>query len=187
MSSNLGRKIGEVYDVLCLGKFICESSVDRKIKMLYVVCEKNEVYLADYFMNLGYILERGDGYFFFSKDEKPSTEYFDKKIKNFLKMIEFVEFMLVYDNSFGVGTKVSVKKMALGLGKDIALKERLGKMKQQQEKLSDIDACDSIMKEFVKMGYAEVLDEYSRIYKVLDSYLYLETFIDSIREISNEE
>lgn len=187
MSKNLGRKIGDVFDVLSLGKFICESSVDRKIKSLYAICEKNEVYLADYFINLGYRLERGAGYFFFSKDEKPSLDYYDKKIKNFLKMIEFVEFMLVYDNSFGVGTKVSIKEMALSLEKNLSLKERLTKMKKQQAKISDIDACESIIKEFVKMGYAEVYDEYRHMYKIVDSYLYLETFIDSIREIENEK
>lgn len=187
MSKNLGRKIGEVFDVLSSGKFICESSVDRKIKSLYLICEKNEVYLADYFINLGYRLEKGAGYFFFSKDEQPSLDYFDKKIKNFLKMITFVEFMLVYDNGFGVGTKVSVKEMALSLEKNLSLKERLTKMKRQQAKMSDIDACDSIIKEFVKMGYAEVIDEYRHIYKIVDSYLYLENFIDRIKEINDEK
>jgi len=187
MSKNLGRKIGDVFDVLSTGKFICESSMDRKMKTLYAICEKNEAYLADYFLNLGFILESGDGYFFFSKDEEPSLDYFDKKIKNFLRMIEFVEFMLVYDNGFGVGSIVSVKDMALSLGKHITLKERLTKMKRQQAKQNDTDACDSIMKEFVKMGYAEVKDEYSRIYKIVDSYAYLENFIDSIREINDEK
>ncbi len=187
MSKNLGRKIGEVFEVLIEGKFICESSTNRKMRTLYNICEKNEVYLADYFINLGYILEKGDGYFFFSKDEEPSSSYYDSKIKSFLKMIPLVEFMLVYDNSFGVGTKISIKEIAIALEKKMDLKDRLDKMNRHKTRLSDIDACESIIKEFVKMGYAEVLDEYSRIYKIVDSYSYLENFIDSIREIGNEE
>jgi len=187
MSKNLGRKIGKVFEVLVAGKFICESSNDRKMKTLYSICEKNEVYLADYFINLGYILEKGDGYFFFSKDEEPSSDYYDNKIKNFLTMIPLVEFMLVYDNSFGVGAKISIKQMALSLEKKMDLKDRLDKMNRHKSRLSDIEACESIMKEFAKMGYAEVFDEYSRIYKIVDSYAYLENFIDSIREIANEE
>lgn len=187
MGKNLGKKIGEVFSVLSSGHFICESSVERSNKILYAICEKNEKYLADYFIDLGYVLERGDGYFFFSKDEEPTIEYYDKKLKNFLKMIPFVEFMLVYDNHFGVGTKISVKELALSLEKNISLKERMIKMKRQQSKMSDIEACESIVKEFVKMGYAEVLDAYSHTYKIVDAYLYLETFIESIREITDEK
>ena len=187
MDKNLGRKIGKVFEVLVKGKFICESSPDRKIKTLYAICEKNEIYLADYFINLGYILEKGDGYFFFSKDEEPSSSYYDSKIKNFLTMIPLVEFMLVYDNSFGVRRDISIKQMALTLEKKMDLKDRLEKMNRHRRKLSDIEACESIIKEFVKMGYVEVLDEYRGIYKVVDSYSYLESFIDSIREIGNEE
>lgn len=187
MGKQLGKKIGDVFDILSTGKFICESSLDRKIKSLYAICEQNEEYLADYFENLGYILEKGNGYFFLSKEGTPSTEYYDKKLKNFLYMIKLVEFMLVYDNTFGVGSKVSDKAMALSLEKNLSLKERLTQIKRSEGKVSDVEACKSIMKEFVKMGYAEVENEFSGLYKIVDSYAYLENFIDSIREINDEK
>lgn len=62
----------EIFDVLRRGQFICSNSPDNHLQTLYKVLEEDSTFeeLYDYFYEINYILEHGNEYFYFSREEK---------------------------------------------------------------------------------------------------------------------
>ena len=61
----------EIFKILSKGQFISSNSFDKTISTLYNVLddEQNFENLSEYFLNINFILESGDGYFYFSRPE----------------------------------------------------------------------------------------------------------------------
>ncbi len=185
MDRQLQKNTKKVYDAFKKNSFICENTNEKSIKKLYTFCNEHYEELYDYFLILGYMLMRGNSYFYFVKDQAPSNDYMERKLKHIVKLIDYAEFLLVYDSGLNVGSIISSRELALAVGKEISLKDRLLVLNRGMKK-SDIDAVEYILKDFVKMVYAEVVNDYNGTFKILASYNYLKEISEKIKITEGE-
>lgn len=169
----------EIFETLRLGAFLTANDPERSRRKLYRVCDENAEVLAAYFKPLGYDLNRGKGYFFFSKEFQRTQ--FEKKVAKILEMIDLIALMMDYDSDFGVGWRGRPGALAESAEDNIVLKERIGRL--SGIKGDTVPAkCKSVFEKMRDNGYMGIENEESETYLVLDSYDYIRTFIESIRE-----
>ena len=95
----------KVYERLIRGEFLSDSN-NLDTKHLYQDVDENFEQYANFFKQIGYRLERGNGYFFFSSinDSKVDIE---RRLTAFCKWISYLDFLKTFDNSFSVGYQFS--------------------------------------------------------------------------------
>ena len=59
----------EIFNILSRGGFISNNSVQAKIKRYYDAIEDHQAEYDEYYQGIGFHLEAGDGYFFFTRKE----------------------------------------------------------------------------------------------------------------------
>ena len=71
----------EIFKILSKGQFINSNSPDKKIADLYKIIEDEQNFdnLYDYFLNINFVLERGNEYYYFSRPETKTD--LEKKIE----------------------------------------------------------------------------------------------------------
>ena len=181
------KQTSEVFEILSKGLFICSNSTDNSIRKLYDYLEQEYDKLYDYFFEINFILERGDEYFYFSKNE--SKVNLERKLETAFKWIDVVDFFKTYEDSFGPGFRFTPSDISVRLDVDAVLKTKLAHLKKytQKDKLSE--SIQKLIEILCKAGYAELESEISDSYKILSSFSYLEELVMSINipeETQNE-
>ena len=59
----------EIFNILSRGGFISNNSVQARIKRYYDAIEDHQAEYDEYYQGIGFHLEAGDGYFFFTRKE----------------------------------------------------------------------------------------------------------------------
>src|SRR5690606_33283522 len=97
------KQTAAIFETLSKGQFISSNSSDESIRKLYSVIEEeqNFEYLYNYFLNINFILEKGDQYFYFSRPENKID--LERKIEQFFKWIDILDFLKSFDHSFSSG------------------------------------------------------------------------------------
>ena len=180
-----------IFELLSKGQFICSNSTNDEIKKLYNIIEDANNFddLYDYFSQINFILEKGDEYFYFSRQEgKVSLE---KKIERAYQWIDLVDFFKTYDNSFGSGTRISPHDILVRLNTDIELEEKLTSLKKYAgDKDNYSEIIGRLFELMEKDTFLELDNPISNTYKVLASFKYLEELILTINlpeETKNEK
>ena len=62
----LPRQTTRIFEVLSKGNFVNSNSNNLEQRELYTVIDENVDQLTDYFVKIGFVLEQGDDYFYFS-------------------------------------------------------------------------------------------------------------------------
>ena len=185
---NLPEKTGEIFETLTSNKpgFICDNSTDREIQKLYNIVEEHFEGLYEYFERIGFLLKRGNGYFYFSKDFK-RTEL-EERLERTSRFIDIVAFFKGYDSNFRAYSTFTVAAIVQKCLMEIALKQKLQDLnkylKSPKEKLTDI--AEGVVSLLDKQ-YLELEDEDERRYKVLSSFRYLEDLFFRIAEEETDE
>lgn len=171
----------EIFETLSKGHFICANSPDKQQLRLYDACENATDNLREYFAPLGFNLEMGLGYFYFSKElNEQQTE---TKLENIMVLLDLVHLMLQFDENFSVNYRTSPIALAAHARDNIVIRTMIEKLKGFSSK--DISkACDDIFKRLEKDGFIALEDEYERRYVVLSAYNYLKDFFNAIQELS---
>lgn len=184
------KHASEIFDILRRGQFISANSPSENIQTLYRVLEEESKFeqLYEYFHTINYILERGDGYFYFTRSE--SKVELEKKLEKAYKWIDIVDFFKCYDNSFTTGYRVRPSDIESQLGTNADLKSKLKHLKYTgSSRKNNHEQIKTVIENMVKEGFLELENEITSSYKVLDSFKYLEELIDTINipeEIKNE-
>ncbi len=175
------RYTSEVFNLLSGGKFLSENSIQPMAKAMYDDVEENFSEYAVYFGKIDFTLEAGDGYFYFSRKEaKGSTE---RKLKNFFKWIDYLDFLKAYDNTFSQGTQFNLAEMETRLQTNIEMKDKLADL--PIDKTSNREKLEYIVSDLTRQGFAEKTDEIRCVYQVTSAFRYLEDIIQIIN--INEE
>lgn len=181
---NYPKSTQEIFELLSRGHFLCDNSPHRSERKLYDVCENDQDAYAEYFAQIGFGLECGDGYFYFSKTLNSKT--IEEKLQKVLDYIDLVELMLQYSPTFGIGFHTTVAEFALSVKGNAVLKDRLERLKSSGSNMTLIQQCSRVLDAFTKGGFMAVENEHEQRYRVLSSYDYLEAFLSSI-EVPNFE
>lgn len=179
-----------IFEILSKGQFISSNSSDDSICKLYSVIEEeqNFDFLYDYFRNINFTLEHGDEYYYFSRVENKID--LERKIEQALKWIDILDFLKIFDSSFGSGYRFTPSDILVKLNLDAELKAKLDGLKRHsggKEKFSEI--VDKILDDLKKDQFIELENEISHQYKVLASFKYLEQIVLSINiseDVKNE-
>jgi len=183
------KHTAEIFEVLSKGKFICSNSSNDLNRKLYGVLEDENHYeqLTSYFENINFILEKGDGYFYFSRIE--SKVNLERKLEIAFKWIDILDFFKTFDPSFGSGFRFSIADITVRLNTDADLKAKLTALKKVTKKTNFTEAVSKLVEILIRDNFVELQDEISGTHKVLSSFAYLEELILAIHipeDIANE-
>lgn len=183
------KHTAEIFEVLSKGKFICSNSSNDLNRKLYAILEDENYFelLTSYFGNINFILEKGNGYFYFSRNE--SKVNLERKLEIAFKWIDILDFFKTFDSSFGSGFRFSIADITVRLNTDADLKSKLSALKKITKKTNHTEAVSRLVDFLIKDNFVELQDEITNTYKVLSSFGYLEELIMTLHipeDIANE-
>jgi hypothetical protein len=192
MNGTLPRQTAAIFERLSKGQFISEDSQDDSVKMLYDIIydEDNYDLLHEYFLHIGFCLEKGGGYYYFSRIEKNVD--LERKIAQAYKWIDVLDFLKTYgksvDRPFAQGTIFSPHQIFEEFKVNHALSEKLDSLRRYPQFKAEkpFDRINSIIKALIKETFVEIHNEFTTEYKVLAAFGYLERLVMSIN-ISDDE
>ncbi|MES2646438.1 MAG: hypothetical protein V4717_06150 [Bacteroidota bacterium] len=169
----------EIFETLSKGQFICSNSVNDTSRKLFNVIEENFEDLFSYFSAIGFLLERGDEYFYFTRKENRVD--IERKIEQAYRWIDILDFCKAFNNSFGPGFRFTPSDILVQVKIDASLKDKLATIKKTGSETSNQERVDRIISDLEKFGMLELENEINQTYKVAASFKYLEQLIVSIQ------
>ncbi|RYZ83081.1 MAG: hypothetical protein EOP04_20675, partial [Proteobacteria bacterium] len=112
-----------IFEALSKGQFLCSNSAAEENRRLYNILEDDSETFAEYFSHIGFGLEKGDEYFYFSRKE--SRADMERKIAQLGEWIDILDFFKAFNGSFGVGFRFTVSEILVQVKIDANLKEKL--------------------------------------------------------------
>ena len=186
------KQTGEIFDILSSGQFICSNSTDSRIMKLYDVIDDAGKYeaLYDYFAAIGFILEKGDEFYYFSRRDESKADL-ERKLEAACKWIDILDFFKTYDHAFGSGYSISPQDVSVKIKVDAVLKNKADGLKKifKNDKAPYDEVVTETIKDLCKNGFAELENEILKTYKILASFKYLEELVTNINipeEVQNE-
>lgn len=162
----------QVFDVLSNGDFITHNSRQNNRAYLYDVLDSEYEQYKDFFEGVGFYLERGDGFFYFSQDDTDSEV--KRKCSNWMRWIDIYFILKTYDQNFGCGTRFTISHLANRLDTELDLRHEVQKKYPNK---SFLDIARTIVEELKKMDFIELIDEIEERYVVTPAIRYVEEFI----------
>ena len=169
----------EIFEELRLGHFLTRNDPNHSRRKLYHECEESEGLLTSYFKPLGYTLQHGDGYFYFSKNLQRTQ--MEKKVAKILEMIDLIALFMEHDSAFNIGWKGTPSALKESAEDNIVLKDRIDKIKGIRGDTMQA-RCKDAFEKMRENGYMAIEDEEKETYIVLNSYAYIFTFLNAIKE-----
>lgn len=166
----------EIFNILSRGGFISNNSISPKIRRIYDAIEDHLADYDEYFCGIGFHLEAGDGYFFFSRKEAKVD--LQRKLEAVGKWIDYLTFLKTYNSAFGSGLVFSAADIVVRINCDMELKDLAGKLFSEKKSYDEI--VDKLIAEMERMGFIEQQNELEKTWKVLSSFHYIEDLIDCI-------
>ena len=190
---NVPRQTGEIFEILSSGQFICSNSADTRISKLYDVIDDNEKYelLYDYFSAIGFLLEKGDEFYYFSRKNESKADL-ERKLETACKWIDILDFFKTFDNAFVSGYSFTTQEIVVRIKVDAVLKSKadgLRKIFRLEDKTPYDEVIAKVIDNLCKDGFAEIENEILKSYKILSSFKYLEELVTNINipeEVQNE-
>lgn len=186
---NPPAQTSEIFKYLSKGQFINADSSDEVVKSWFSVIDTGSHYeeLRNYFQHLGFILERGEGYFYFSRRE--TTADLERKITRAHDWIDYLDFFKTYNNSFGPGFRFSPSEILAETRTNADLEHKLNQLSSQSGKEPHPEILKRVLKKLQDDTYIDLENEITEQYKVLSSFRYLENLIGLIHispDLENE-
>jgi len=173
------KHTSDIFELLSKGQFICSNSGKDATRKLYNIIDENFDDLHDYFSSINFILEKGDEYFMFTREENKAD--LERKLEAAFKWIDILDFFKTVDHSFGPGYRFTPSDILVKLAVDVNLKNKLeGLKKYSGGKEKHAEILDKVLDQLRRDNFIELENEISNSYKALASFHYLERLILSI-------
>lgn len=166
----------EIFNILSRGGFISNNSISPKNRRIYDAIEDHLTDYDEYFCGIGFHLEAGDGYFFFTRKEAKVD--LQRKLEAVGKWIDYLTFLKTYNSAFGSGLVFSAADIVVRINCDMELKDLAGKLFSEKKSYDEI--VEKLIAEMERMGFIEQQNELEKTWKVLSSFHYIEDLIDCI-------
>lgn len=177
------RYTKEIFDILSKGCFISQNSISQQRSHLYDAIEDDFQSYQEYFSGIGFILEGGNGYYYFSRTEH-KVELADK-VQRLALWIDRVDFLKTFNNTFASGFTFRKSNILEKFSSDIELKEKArnlyADLKTNEEKI------EKLINDLERQGFVELENDLDRTYKVTAAFHYIEELIDCLTIIEIEE
>lgn len=161
------------------GLFINSNSCDENIRQMYDEIDDHLEALSLYFAQIGYTLERGNEYFYFSRTEPRIT--LEQKIARAYYWIDILDLFKTFNETFGPGYRFQPEQILVEANINVMLQNKLDSIrKHTSDKEIRKDVLDNIIRQLVKDSFLELENEKNNVYKVMSSWHYLERLVESI-------
>ena len=187
---NIPKQTAQVFEILSKGQFVNSNCTDEQERKLYNILDNEEHYdnLYEYFRQINFTLEKGDGYFHFSRVEAKVD--LERKIEQAFKWIDILDFFKTFDNAFGSGFRFTPSDILVQLNLNAELKTKIDGLKRYApNKTKHSEVLTKIISDMRSDRFMELENEISDRYKVLSSFKYLEDLVLTIHitdEAKNE-
>lgn len=183
------HQTARIFEILSKGQFINSNSTNKAISQLYDIIDEEQNFenLYEYFRNINFNLERGNGYFYFTRMETKAD--IERKIETAFKWIDIIDFFKTYDHSFGSGSRFTPSDLLVRIKIDAELETKLEELGKYAQRDKHQDIIEKILRDLSTDTFIELENEITHQYKVLDSFKYLEQLILAINipeEVRNE-
>lgn len=170
---------GAIFEYLQKGLFISSNSVNETVRDLYEQTDDHFESLSLFFSQIGYTLERGNEYFYFSRTEPRIT--LEQKILRAYYWIDVLDLFKTYDETFGPGYRFQPEQILVETNINVMLQNKLdGIRKHFSDKDVRKDILENMIRQLTKDSFLELENEKTNTYKVMSSWHYLERLIESI-------
>ncbi|MCI6894205.1 MAG: hypothetical protein MR850_05345 [Bacteroidales bacterium] len=177
------RYTKEIFEILSKGGFISQNSISQQRAHLYDAIEDDFQQYQEYYEGIGFLLEGGNGYYYFSRSE--SKMDLADKVQRLATWIDRVDFLKTFNTAFGPGFSFRKSNILEKFSSDIELKEKARHLytdlKTNDEKI------DKLINEMDKMGFVEIENELDNTYKVTSAFHYIEEVIDCLTIIETDQ
>ena len=165
-----------IFDYLQKGLF---NSTNEDVRDLYDIIDDDFEALSIYFAQIGYTLERGNEYFYFSRTEPRVT--LEQKILRAYYWIDVLDLFKTYDETFGPGYRFQPEQILVEANINVMLQNKLdGIRKHFSDKDVRKEVLDNMIRQLTRDSFLELENEKNNTYKVMSSWNYLERLIESI-------
>lgn len=177
------RYTKEIFDILSRGGFISQNSISQQRSHLYDAIEDGFRDYRDYYEGIGFILEGGNGYYYFSRAES-KVELADK-VQRMAAWIDRLDFLKTFNTAFGSGFSFRKSNLLEKFSSDIELKEKARHLytdlKTNEEKM------DKLIADLDRQGFTELENELDGTYKVTAAFHYIEELVDCLTITETEQ
>lgn len=173
-----------IYERMSRGEFLSSDSSDAEKKRLYLDLEENEEDYARFFEQIGFCLEKGDGYYYFARSNENKVQI-EQKLNTFCKWIDYLDFLKTYNSIFSVGFQFRKANILEQINLNVDLKDKARHLSSKQSSFADI--VEKIVSELDNMGFAEKIDEIDETYKVTSAFRYAEELVDLLTIYNEDE
>jgi len=180
-------RTAEIFDILSKGQFISSNAVDESRRYIYQYLEENFDELSLKFEEIGYQLNSGNNYYYFSKPNE-NNQGVENKIEKALRWLNILAFFSTFRKDLCRGARFSAYDILPQIETNLALKEQLTDLqkrhsndKPHHEKLNDL------LKEMQKEGFIDLENEMEQLWRVLDAWEYMEKLVMAVNIYNNDE
>lgn len=174
----------KVYERLIRGGFLAADSTKTDIKHLYQDVEDNYDEYVDFFKQIGFRLDSGNGYFYFSTFNESKADI-ERRLVSFCKWIDYLDFLKTLDISFSVGYQFSKARIVNEIDVNADLKDKARHLFSLQMPFPE--KVDKLVGEMENMGFAELIDEETATYKITSAFRYAEDLVNLLTIYNEDE
>ncbi len=181
---DLPKQTERIFEALIKGRFINANSNDTEQRELYTAIENNIDLLSSHFAPIGFQLEQGDGYFFFSRKEEKVT--IETKLRAAFKWIDRLDFFTTFHNGFAPGLQFYSSDIAKEVTVNGLLRTKLQDMQTKGGETTARDQIEAMLKSMEREGFVEKVDDFDGRWKVTAALHYMQQMVLAI-DIHEEE
>ena len=172
----LPQYMQKIYAIILKGGFINENSSKNSNAEIYDAIILKEAEIRAYFLPIGYSLMKREGYFYFAHDDASDGVSALEKIVDYIDMVNFLK---TVDNNFSVGHRFKLSSVESQLNGSMELQELAKKMRGINSK-NNREFVQKIIEKLKKDGFVEETNSINSEYIVLNSYDYIELFLNEV-------
>lgn len=171
-----------IFERLVKGGFIMVDSSETKD--LYLEIEENLEEYITYFEEIGYRIESGDGYFYFSRIGE-SRQTIEQKLRAFGKWVDYLDYLKAYDMTFSVGYQFRKASVLERISLDVELRDKTKRLFPKEKTYED---CVRVLIDELKdMNFIECVNETDETYKVTSAIRYAEDLVNMLTIYNEDE
>ena len=125
-----------IFNILSRGGFISVNSLSDEERHCYEALEENEAEYRAYYEGIGFFLEGGDGYYYFTRRETKAD--MERKLEAAERWIDYLCFLKTFDSTFGPGLRFRKNDIETRINCDLDLLDQATKLFPDKKRYDDI-------------------------------------------------
>jgi len=178
----LPSQSAEIFERLSRGLFISKNQPGFQTQDLYGVLEHREEDFRYYFSLIGFYLEKGEGYYYFSREENKSQ--IEDKVEKLFRYLDGLELLYLLVPDLGPGSLINLTSLGERLESSKQLSRKALKLGVRASQDSPEDKFKAFLRSLEKESFVVALDDQQEEFLVLDAFDYLVTFFYKVDQNS---